>query len=142
MYYVSTDATTPDYNAEGWTDQVPTAADYTQAANLNVWYYAVGTDDSDPAKTYSDGNICAAPLAVTLGAAPLWNAEFDLTDAPEEDKAEGVWKTDITGDGVKKGTPVTVTYTGTKKIIGVKAEKKAKPATLADALVDGATPYR
>ena len=132
MYFVSTDAeaTAPAYTAEGWTDVLPTAENYTEAAELKVWYYAVGADNEDPDKTYSDGDICAAPLTVTLGAAPLWNAEFDLTDAPAEDQAPGVWKTDITGDGVKKGTPVTVTYTGTKKVIGVKAEKKAAPKLL------------
>ena len=132
MYFVSTDAeaTAPAYTATGWTDVLPTAANYTEAADLKVWYYAVGADNEDPDKTYSDGDICATALTVTLGAAPLWNAEFDLTDAPAEDKAPGVWKTDITGEGVKKGTPVTVTYTGSKKIIGVKAEKKAAPKLL------------
>ena len=132
MYYVSTDAeaTAPAYNAEGWTDQVPTAANYTEAGTVNVWYYAVGADSDDPAETYSDGDICATALTVTLGAAPKYNAEFDLTNAPEADKAPGVWKTDITGEGVKKGTPVTVTYTGTKKVLGVKAEKKATKLTI------------
>ena len=124
MYYVSTDATAPAYDAEGWTDVLPTAEKYTEAANLNVWYYPVGADDDDPAKTYSDGDMNATALAVTLGAAPLWNAEFDLTDAPEADKA-GKWSTNIPEGGVVKGTPVTVTYTGSKKVIGVKAEKKA-----------------
>ena len=132
MYFVSTDAeaTAPAYDAEGWTDVLPTAENYTEAADLKVWYYAVGADNEDPDKTYSDGDICATALTVTLGAAPLWNAEFDLTNAPAEDKAEGVWKTDITGEGVKKGQTVTVTYTGSKKILGVKAEKKVEPKKL------------
>ena len=132
MYFVSTDAeaTAPAYTSEGWTDVLPTAANYTEAATLKVWYYAVGADNEDPDKTYSDGDICAAPLSVTLGAAPLWNAEFDLTDAPAEDQAPGVWKTDITGEGVKKGQTVTVTYSGDRKVIGVKAEKKAAPKLL------------
>ena len=134
MYYVSTKATAPDYDTEGWTDQVPTAANYTEAGTVNVWYYAVGTDEGvgEATATYSDGDICAKALTVTLGAAPLWNAEFDLTDAPEEDKA-GKWSTDIPEGGVVKGTPVKVTYTGTKKVIGVKAEKKAKAKPLANA---------
>ena len=129
MYYVSTDATATAYDAEGWTDVLPTAANYTEAATLNVWYYAVGADDTDPAKTYSDGDICAAPLTVTLGDAPLWNAEFDLTDAPEADKT-GKWSTNIPEGGVTKGQTVTVTYTGSKKVIGVKAEKKAAEKTI------------
>ena len=44
-----------------------------------------------------------------------------------------------TTDGVKAGTEVKVTYTGTKKVIGVKAEKKSSAPTLKDALADGAT---
>ena len=126
MYYVSTDATAPAYDAEGWTDVLPTAENYTEAATLNVWYYPVGTDEGvdEATATYSDGDICATALTVSLAAAPLWNAEFDLTNAPEEDKA-GKWSTDIPEGGVVKGTEVTVTYTGSKKIIGVKAEKKA-----------------
>ena len=40
---------------------------------------------------------------------------------------------------VTEGTPVTVTYTGTRHVKGVKVEKKAaKPVTLATALEDGA----
>ena len=126
MYFVSTDATAPAYDAEGWTDVLPTAEGYTEAATLNVWYYPVGTDEGvdEATATYSDGDICATALTVSLAAAPLWNAEFDLTNAPEEDKA-GKWSTDIPEGGVVKGTEVTVTYTGSKKIIGVKAEKKA-----------------
>ena len=57
-----------------------------------------------------------------LEAAPLWNAVFDLSNAPTVDKAPGVWSTDITGDGVVKGTNVTVTYTGSKKVTAVNAE--------------------
>ncbi|MBR2698694.1 MAG: BspA family leucine-rich repeat surface protein, partial [Clostridia bacterium] len=126
MYYVSTDATAPAYDAEGWTDVLPTAEKFTEAANLNVWYYPVGTDEGvgEATATYSDGDMNANALTVTIAAAPLWNAEFDLTDAPEEDKA-GKWSTDIPEGGVVKGQTVTVTYSGTKKVIGVKAEKKA-----------------
>ena len=121
MYYVSTDATAPAYDAEGWTDVLPTAEKFTEAANLNVWYYPVGTDEGvgEATATYSDGDMNATALTVTIATAPLWNAEFDLTNAPEEDIPEG---------GVVKGTEVKVTYTGTKKVIGVKAEKKAAPA--------------
>lgn len=121
MYYVSTDATAPAYDAEGWTDVLPTAENYTQAATLNVWYYPVGTDeDGDGATaTYSDGDICATALTVSLGAAPTYDVTFadDLTEPT-------LW-TASPNAGVTKGTAVTVTYTGTKKVIGVKAEKKS-----------------
>lgn len=76
MYYVSTEATAPAYDAQGWTDVLPTAKDYTEAANLNVWYYPVGTDEGvgGATATYSDGDMNATALAVTV----LSN-KFDLT---------------------------------------------------------------
>ena len=122
MYYVSTDATAPAYDAEGWTDVLPTAENYTEAANLNVWYYPVGTDEGvdEATATYSDGDICATALTVSLGAAPTYAVTFadDLTEPT-------LW-TASPNTGVTKGTEVTVTYNGTKKVIGVKAEKKAE----------------
>ena len=122
MYYVSTDATAPAYDAEGWTDVLPTAENYTEAATLKVWYYPVGTDEGTDGATatYSDGDICATALTVSLGAAPTYAVTF-ADDLTEPDK----WSTDIPEGGVVKGTTVTVTYTGSKKVIGVKAEKKA-----------------
>ena len=42
-------------------------------------------------------------------------------------------------EGVAAGTAVSVKYNGTKKVIGVKAEKKSSVPTLKDALADGAT---
>ena len=135
MYFVSNSGTAPAYDAEGWTDQLPTAEGFTQQGIVYVWYYPVGTDEGvdGATATYSDGDMNATALAVSLAAAPLWNAEFDLTDAPEADKA-GKWSTDIPEGGVVKGTEVKVTYTGSKKVIGVKAEKKAAPTVLVTAI--------
>ena len=124
MYYVSTEATAPAYDAEGWTDVLPTAENYTEAATLNVWYYPVGTDEGvdEATATYSDGDICATALTVSLGAAPTYAVTF-ADDLTEPDK----W-TASPAAGVVKGTAVNVTYTGSKKVIGVKAEKKAAAA--------------
>ena len=138
MYYVSPtaldDAALLALAADQWTADVPTAADLAQGPAY-VYYYVRGNDSDTDDENFSDGDILAAnAVQVTLGAAPLWNAEFDLTNAPEEDKA-GKWSTDIPEGGVVKGTEVKVTYTGTKKVIGVKAEKKAaKPAAEGHAL--------
>ena len=131
MYYASTDATAPAYDAEGWTDQVPTAEKFTEAGSVNVWYYPVGTDEGvgGATATYSDGDMNATALAVTLGAAPTYSVTF-AEGIPEADKWTASPNTDVT-----KGETVTVTYTG--KVIGVKAEKKAE-STLAAALKDGA----
>ena len=128
MYYVSQtaldDAALLALAADKWTADVPTAQSLAQG-KAYVYYYVRGNDSDTDEENFSDGDILAAnALQVTLGAAPLWNAEFDLTNAPEEDKA-GKWSSDIPEGGVVKGTEVKVTYTGSKKIIGVKAEKKA-----------------
>ena len=128
MYYVSKtaldDAALLALAADQWTADVPTAEKLTKG-EAYVYYYVRGNDSDTDEENFSDGDILAAnALQVTLGAAPLWNAEFDLTNAPEEDKA-GKWSSDIPEGGVVKGTEVKVTYTGSKKIIGVKAEKKA-----------------
>ena len=59
------------------------------------------------------------------GTEPTYAVTF-AEGTPETDK----WKADPAAD-VKKGQQVTVTYTGAKKVIGVKAEKKAAaPASL------------
>ena len=128
MYYVSQtaldDAALLALAADQWTADVPTAEKLTKG-EAYVYYYVRGNDSDTDEENFSDGDILAAnALQVTLGAAPLWNAEFDLTDAPEADKT-GKWSTNIPEGGVTKGQTVTVTYTGSKKVIGVKAEKKA-----------------
>jgi hypothetical protein len=75
-----------------------------------VWYYIKGDaehSDTDP-----------KPLQVTVLPEPTYNVTFaEGTDANE-------W-TASPAAGVKKDQTVTVTYTGSKKVIGVKAEKKA-----------------
>ena len=138
MYFVSNSGTTaPAYDAQGWTDVLPTAENYTQAANLNVWYYPVGTDEGidEATATYSDGDICPTALTVSLGAAPTYAVTF-ADDLTEPDK----WTASPAAD-VTKGTAVTVTYTGTKKVIGVKAEKKASGTPLGTPLtIEAITP--
>ena len=136
MYYVSADAeaTAPAYDAEGWTDKVPTAENYKQAADLKVWYYPVGTDEGvdEATATYSDGDMNATALAVSLGDAPTYDVTLNAEGLSTDEAA--AWKV-AKGDatpaafplkGVKKGDKVTVTYSSTRKVIGVKAEKKAK----------------
>ena len=125
MYFVSNSGTTaPAYDAEGWTDQLPTAEGFTQQGIVYVWYYPVGTDEGvdGATATYSDGDMNATALTVTLGAAPTYNVEFAEGTNPEA-PADPIW-TATPNTGVKKGQTVTVTYNGSKKVIGVKAEKK------------------
>ena len=87
---------------------------------------------------------------VTLGAEPTYDVSLNKTDLAEGEPA--LWKaksTNVaevvlgTGDlkGVKKSETVTVTYSGQRKIIGVKAEK-AKPITIGEqkyTVLDGET---
>jgi len=127
MYFVSNSGTTaPAYDAEGWTDQLPTAEGFTQQGIVYVWYYPVGTDEGvdGATATYSDGDICLQSITARIADAPTYAVEFAEGTDPNE------W-TASPNAGVKKGQTVTVTYTGAKKVIGVKAEKKAAdPATI------------
>ena len=121
MYFVSNSGTTaPAYDAEGWTDQLPTAEGLTQQGIVYVWYYPVGIDEGvdGATATYSDGDICLQSITARIAPEPTYAVTF----------AEGTNTDEWTADpaaGVKKGQTVTVTYSGSKKVIGVKAEKKA-----------------
>ena len=122
MYYVSQtaldDAALLALTADQWTADVPTAANLTKG-EAHVYYYVRGNDGDTDETTFSDGDIVAAnALTVNIAAEPTYAVTF----------AEGTDLNEWTADpnaGVKKGQPVTVTYTGSKKVIGVKAEKKA-----------------
>lgn len=106
--------------ATDWTDKVPTA-DGLAEGTVYVYYYIKGADDlqgiTPGAKfTFSDSDI--QELAVTVLPEPTYTVEFAEGTDPNEWKAKP-------NTGVTKGETVTVTYTGSKKVIGVKAEKKA-----------------
>ena len=126
MYFVSNSGTTaPAYDAEGWTDQLPNAEGFTQQGIVYVWYYPVGTDEGvdGATATYSDGDICLQSITARIAAAPTYAVTFAEGTDPTE------WTASPAAD-VTKGQTVTVTYTGTKKVIGVKAEKKATKLTI------------
>ena len=126
MYYAvqsATAPTAPDYDATGWTDKVPTATDFAEG-NVYVWYYikgaepASGTDRTD-ANTCSDSEITALGTTgyVTLAAAPTY--AIILKEGTEESD-----KWDISPAEATKGTTITATYKGEKKVKSVKAVKK------------------
>ena len=127
MYYVSPsaldDATLLALAADQWTADVPTAAGLAQG-KAYVYYYVRGNDGDTDETTFSDGDILAAnALTVTIAAAPTYAVTFAEGTDPNE------WTADPNA-GVTKGQQVTVTYTGTKKVLGVKAEKKAAAPSL------------
>ena len=133
MYFVSNSGTTaPAYDAEGWTDQLPTAEGFTQQGIVYVWYYPVGTDEGvdGATATYSDGDICLQSITARIAPEPTYAVTFAEGTDPNE------WTANPNAD-VKKGQTVTVTYTGSKKVIGVKAEKKEAPAETTVTLTTG-----
>ena len=118
------DAALEALTATDWTDKVPTA-DGLAEGTVYVYYYIKGADDlpgiTQGAKfTFSDSDI--QELAVTLLPEPTYNVEFAEGTNPEA-PAEPIWTASPATD-VKKGQTVTVTYSGDRKVIGVKAEKK------------------
>lgn len=128
MYYVSPtaldDAALLDLAADKWKADVPTAAGLAQG-QAHVYYYVRGNDSDNDDEIFSDGDILSAnALTVTIAAEPTYAVTFAEGVNPEP-PAEPEW-TASPAAGVKKGQTVTVTYSGSKKVIGVKAEKKAK----------------
>ena len=128
MYYVSTtaldDAALLALAADQWTADVPTAEKLTKG-QAYVYYYVRGNDSDTDEENFSDGDILSAnALTVTIAPEPTYAVTF-AEGTPESDK----WKAEPNAD-VKKDQTVTVTYTGSKKVIGVKAEKKAKAPSL------------
>lgn len=121
MYYVSPtaldDAALLALAADKWTADVPTAEKLTKG-EAYVYYYVRGNDSDTDEENFSDGDILAAnALTVTIAAEPTYAVTFAEGTDPNE------WTASPNAD-VKKGQTVTVTYSGAKKVIGVKAEKK------------------
>lgn len=127
MYYVSPtaldDAALLALAADQWTADVPTAQSLAQG-QAYVYYYVRGNDSNNDDENFSDGDILAAnALTVTIAAEPTYAVTFAEGVNPEP-PAEPEW-TASPDAGVTKGQTVTVTYTGQRKVMGVKAEKKA-----------------
>ena len=116
MYAIGTETTYPDLDGNDWSADIPTAETIDAAGTYYVWYYIKGDDehsDTDP---------------VLLAVKVLPEPTYDVTFAEGTDPNE--W-TASPNAGVTKGQTVTVTYTGQRKVMGVKAEKKggAEPAS-------------
>jgi hypothetical protein len=158
MYFVSqpdgdAEPVAPTYDTKGWTDKVPTA-DGLQEGNAYVWYYIKGAEPANIAdrtddNTRSDSDIMPLGTSgfVTLAAEPTYTVSLNKTDLAAGEPAKWSAKsTNVTTavnlgeadlEGVKKGETVTVTYSGSKKVIGMKAEKKKAPAETTVTLTTG-----
>ena len=153
MYFVkqSTGNTAPDapgYNTEGWSENVPTANGLAQG-DAYVWYYIKGAEPANIADRTDDNTRSDSPITalgtngiVTLDAEPTYDVTLNAEGLSDEEAAN--WKA-ATGDndpaafpleGVKKGQTVTVTYSGTRHVKGLKAEKKAAAKTLSEATLE------
>ena len=145
MYFVTQPAgntipEAPDYDTDGWSENVPTAKGL-QEGDVYVWYYIKGAEPDNIAdrtddNTRNDSDI--KPLGttgfVTLGAEPTYTVSLNKTDLAEGEPAKWSAKstnvtTEVnlgTGDleGVMRGETVTATYSGEKKVKSVKAVKK------------------
>ena len=134
MYYVSTtaldDAALLALAADAWTADVPTAESFTAAGQAYVYYYVRGNDSDNDDEIFSDGDILATnALTVTIAAAPTYAVTF------ADDLAEPTEWTASPAANVTKGETVTVTYSGSKKVLGVKAEKKKRPEFVPSATI-------
>ena len=141
----NTAPTAPDYDDEGWTDEVPTA-DGLDEGKAYVWYYIKGAEPAN-INDRSDENTCNDTPIFALGSTgyvevgPEPSYKVELAENTDDAAKWKIAKGDATPaafplEGVKKGDKVTVTYSGERKVIGVKAEKKSatKPvATLTEA---------
>ena len=104
---------------------MPTAEKLTKG-EAYVYYYVRGNDSDTDEENFSDGDILSAnALTVTIAAEPTYAVTFAEGTDPNE------W-TASPNTGVKKDQTVTVTYTGPRKVMGVKAEKKAKAPAIND----------
>ena len=119
MYFVrqstgNTAPTAPDYNTEGWSEDVPTANGLAEG-DVYVWYYIKGAEpaqvaDRTDANTCSDSDIM--PLGsngiVTLAAEPTYDLTLKAANANTIDATQAS-KGTVT---VKEGTAAAVDKTG------------------------------
>ena len=131
MYAISTSKTAAP--TEGWTKKIPTTEnlDFDEPTTIYVWYYAKGFDDPNGQNSHSDSD--PAYVKVTVGASPIFTVSF-AEGISDSDK----WKADPNSG--KKDTKVTVTYSGTKKVLGMNAAKKKTAPQLLTLNVGGDYP--
>ena len=138
MYYATTDATAPDFDAAGWTSTVPTAAivegDKTESTRVYVFYYIKGNDAPEgqaatAENTFSDTDILG-PLTVTLKKNVFTVALRPLTQFTT-DGGQATVTVDEQSAGnysLKQGQTITVTAAEGYKIRSAKMGGAAIPA--------------
>ena len=116
LNYKTTTTNTKPTTTEGFSTDVPTAENLTEPGTYYVWYYIQGDN------THNDSEIFG-PVTVTIPdpADAKYNVTFNTEGLDAEEAAK--WSATPNTD-VSEGQTVTVSYTGTRKVIGVKAGKK------------------
>lgn len=144
MYHASqtalTDADLLALGTDDWSSSVPKATNL-GTGDAYVYYYIQGAEpasgnaaDRSDANTCSDSDIKAANVVnVTLIAPPTYDVSLNKTGLATGEPANWKAKSETVTtevnlgekdlEGVTKGETVTVTYTGSRKVIGVKAQK-------------------
>ena len=119
------------YVAEGTTFTV-------KATPEEGYHFVCWSDDETNTNPEREITMPAQDLAFSATAIFAEN-EYDITfsEGTNPDPENPEWT--ATPNPAKTKQTVTVTYSGSKKVIGVKAEKKAAAPTLKDALANGAT---
>lgn len=117
MYHVSdtqlTEAQLEALTDADWSADVPKATGITEAGTYYVYYYVKGNVGQTDETIFSDGDF--SPISVTIREAPTYDVYFAQGTNLNE------WSADP-NSGILKGETVTITYTGTRKVIGVKAK--------------------
>ena len=102
----------------------------TPAEGYKFLYWEDDQTNTNPVREVTIESGMADMTYKAVFAEILYNVTFAEGTDPNE------WSASPNAD-VKKGQTVTVTYTGSKKVIGVKAEKKAAPAETTVTLTTG-----
>ena len=102
----------------------------TPAEGYKFLYWEDDQTNTNPVREVTIESGMADKTYKAVFAEILYNVTFVEGTDPNE------WSASPDAD-VKKGETVTVTYTGTKKVIGVKAEKKKAPAETTVTLTTG-----
>lgn len=107
----------------------------TPAEGYKFLYWEDGQTNTNPVREVAIESGLADMTYKAVFAENEYNVTFAEGTNPDPENPE--WT--ATPNPAKTKQTVTVTYSGERKVMGVKAEKKASTPTLKDALADGAT---
>ena len=129
MKYLVTATNEQPTSTDGFSADVPTAQAITGPGTYYVWYYLdfESGDDSD-----------ISPTAIQVTVADYLNYTVSLAEGTADADKWAIAPADATDPekGVKPGTEITLTYSGTKRVKSVKAVKEPEPKPSAEATAE------